>query len=178
MCSYKDVAKANYANDTTGTITLINTIAQGTTVSTRVGKKVLLGYVGLKGFVRALASTVVTEARNMVVYDRRPTGALPSITDILTASTTFAFNNDNNEGRFEILEDWCFPLSALGSGFDIAEFNAVCPVNAATVYKAAGTGVIADISEGALYFVTVGTDAGAAGAQTEVGIRVYYEDIN
>ena len=40
----------------------------------------------------------------MIVYDKRPTGALPTVSDILVSASSSAMNNDANTGRFSILK--------------------------------------------------------------------------
>ena len=92
----------------------------------------------------------------MIVYDKRPTGALPSITDILNTATSTSMNNDANAGRFSILKRWDEIL--IGNLTAAANYTEAAvkscdwylPLNSkATVYKAAGTGAIGDIEEGA-----------------------------
>ena len=60
---FVDVGQNSPACDTTGTVTLINTIPQGTTVNQRVGKKCLLQSVWVQGFSqsRSRAFSVVLE---------------------------------------------------------------------------------------------------------------------
>lgn len=182
---YVDVAVASYGLDTTGSVTLLNTVAQGASVQQRVGKKIVLKGLQCRGSLYNNSTAAQNDVAFMIVYDKRPTGALPAVTDILAASNAVSMNNDANSGRFTILKrvdellignnsaaanyteamakscDWYLPLKSMP-----------------TTYKAAATGAIGDIEEGALYLVTVGnTAAGTAAATAQLAFRVRFLDI-
>jgi len=186
---YVDVASAVYPLDTTGAVTLLNTVAQGASVNQRVGKKIVMKGIQCRGSVYGLSAAIVNDVAYMIVYDKRPTGALPTITDILVSASAVSMNNDANSGRFRILKridevligntsltgavanaltegtmrsaDWWLDLKSL-------------PV----VYKAAGTGAIGDIEEGALYLVTIGTNAaGTSAAALNAQFRTRFVDV-
>lgn len=186
---YVDVALATYACDTTGSVTLLNVVAQGASVNQRVGKKVVMKGLLCRGNSANGTSAVANDIAYIIVYDKRPTGALPAVTDILVSANSQSMNNDANAGRFRILkrvdevllgnetltgvvanaltdctrreEDWYLDLKNL-------------PVT----YKAAGTGAIGDIEEGALYLVTVGNNAaGATSAVLNAAFRLRFLDV-
>lgn len=180
---YVDLASASYAMDTTGSITLLNTVPQGAGTSQRVGKRIQLKSLQCRGSMLANAAVTSTDVAMLIVYDKRPTGALPAITDILVSVSATSFNNDNNSGRFRILKrvdailtgsaannyttdsamnnDWFLPLKGLPQ-----------------VFKSAGTGAIADIDEGALYLVTVGgSGAGTTAGTLTAAFRLRYIDV-
>lgn len=182
---YVDLAAASYACDTTGTITLLATVAQGAGVTQRVGKKIALKSIQARGFLRSNTTTIYNDCAIIMVYDKRPTGALPAITDVLVTANPQAFNNDNNAGRFRILRRW--------DKMNIGNVNAATTVTDTTVfefdeyvdlkglpcvYKAAATGAIADIEEGALYLITVGSEAAGTSASTlSAAFRVRFVDV-
>lgn len=180
---YVDLASATYALDTTGSITLINTVGQGASINERIGKRIMLKSLQFRGQQATGATATSTEVAYMIVYDRRPCGNLPAITDILDTISSRSFNKNTNSARFRILkrvdrvligsvantltccsnynEDWWLSLKGL-----------------AQVFNAAGTGAIGDIDEGALYLVTVGaTAAGTAAGFLVGGFRVRYQDV-
>lgn len=166
---YVDLASAAYAFDTTGSITLIATIAQGTSTNQRIGKKAMYASIQVRGVCNSNANTLIADGAWIIVYDRRPTGVLPNITDVLVTSTAISFNNDTNSNRFQIVRRKEFLFisnttvptdSTAQQGDDFIKFRR--PV----VYKAAGTGAIGDIEEGALYAITVGSIAAGTGAAT------------
>ena len=181
---FVDTTTAIYALDTTGTIALIPTagIAQGASVNQRVGKKIALKGLQSRGYVLNSSTATVNDCAILIVYDKRPTGALPAITDILVTASAQAMNNDANSGRFKILKRMDFfltgnstsPTEATGMSSDFYLDLKGLP----QVFKAAGTGLIGDIEEGALYVVTVGiTAAGTAAAAASLSFRTRFVDV-
>lgn len=186
---YVDLAAATYALDTTGSVTLLNTIAQGAAVTQRVGKKVIMKGLQCRGRLVANADAVINDVAFMIVYDKRPTGALPAITDILVTAGPGSMNNDNNSGRFRILKRSDEILIG-GTSLTGVVANTLTEgtakscdwwldlKSAPTTYKAAATGAIADIEEGALYLVTIGATApGTTAAAMTAGFRVRFLDV-
>lgn len=87
---------------------LLNPLAQGTTAQTRIGRKIRVKSVQLRYLYTQLASNSVagmTNPRILIIYDRNPAGALPAVTDILSANNILAFMNLNNTDRFMIISD-------------------------------------------------------------------------
>lgn len=171
---FVDIALANYAQDTTGTIALLNTVAQGTSVNQRVGKKIMLKSLQFHGISVAGTTATINEVSFLIVYDKRPTGALPAITDILNTANTISFNNDANSGRFRILKRVDRQLignSTTPSTGDEArrEDFYLNLRDLPTTFKAAGTGAIGDQEEGSLLIVSVGNVAAGTAASTLAG---------
>lgn len=163
--NYVDLASATYACNTTGSITLIATIAQGASVSQRIGKRAYYKSLLIRGMWTAGSTNTISDGAALVIYDKRPTGALPAITDILTAITTRSFMNDNNTGRFEVIRrfDQCFSGNSAtpSTGEEIKNVDEYIKLNKRPItFESAGTGAIGDIDSGALYFVTVGNATG------------------
>ena len=180
---YLDTALTGYALDTTGTITLLNAVPQGVAVTQRVGKKILLKSLQYRGISINGTTATLNDCAWIIVYDKRPTGALPSITDILVSVSSFSMNNDNNSGRFSIVKREDFVLlgnqTAAANQTDLmarSEDGFMSLKNLETVYKAAATGGIADIEQGALYLVTVGNNAGTAAANAFLSFRLRFLD--
>lgn len=185
---YVDVAAATYELSTTGSITLLNTVAQGAAVTQRVGKKIAMKGLQCRGISFGNSTAMINDVAYMIVYDKRPTGALPNITDILNTITAQSMNNDANAGRFSILKR-VDQLIIGNSSTTGAVANALTEETALdetwwldlkgreVVYKAAGTGAIGDIEQGALYLVTVGNNAtGTAAASLQVAFRMRFLD--
>lgn len=182
---YVDVALAGYALDTTGSVTLLNTVAQGAAVTQRVGKKIVMKGLQCRGISQTGATATIADCAYCIVYDKRPTGALPTVTDILVSASSTAMNNDANAGRFSILKREDFVLM----GNSAAAANQTdCMARGEdwwldlksreVVYKAAGTGAIGDIEQGALYLLTIGNvAAGTAAATAFLGFRLRFLDV-
>lgn len=180
---YVDVAAATYAIDTTGTITLLNTVAQGATVNQRVGKKIFLKSLQCHGQIYQNSAATINDGCVMIVYDKRPNGALPAITDVLNTANSSSFNNDANSGRFRVLKRWDFELigntTTPQTGREALEGDFFLKLNdMPTIFKAAGTGAIADQEEGSLLLITVGSVPPSAtiAATANLGFRLRFLD--
>lgn len=186
---YVDVAAANYALDTTGSVTLLNAVAQGAAVTQRVGKKIAMKGLQCRGISAGNSAALINDIAYLIVYDKRPTGALPLVTDILNTAHASAMNNDANAGRFSILKRVDQILIG-NSSVTGAVANALVEKTAIdeswwldlkgreVVYKAAATGAIGDIEQGALYLVTVGSNApGTSAALLSCGFRLRFLDV-
>jgi len=182
---YVDVAVANYVLNTSGQCVHLNVVPQGTTVNTRVGKKIRMKGIQCRGFMKNDTTAILNDVAFMIVYDRRPTGSLPAITDILVSASSTAFNNDANSGRFQILKREDYTLT--GNPLNATTITERTVVEGSfflglkdmpTVFKAAGTGAIGDIEQGALYLLTVGNvAAGTAAATATLAFRVRFMDV-
>jgi len=183
-----DTGIANYALDTTGSIVLIPTITQGASVNQRVGKKVFLKSLQCRGVAFNNATASVNDCAMLIVYDKRPTGVVPAITDILVSANSQSFNNDANSGRFRILKRWDFVMLGPLTGVIATQQLTDCTAqeadfflklkNLPLVFKAAATGTIADIEEGALYLVTVGDHgAGTTASTLTANFRTRFVDV-
>jgi len=179
---FVDLNPATYQFDTTGSIQLVATIAQGASVNQRVGKKVVLKSIQVRGGIGSRTTTTVSDTAWLLVYDKRPTAALPAITDILATNSPNAFLNDANSGRFTILRRWTRTfmgnITTPSTGREFADVEEFIKVNKPCVFKAAGTGAMGDIEQGAVYFVTLGDiAAGTAAVQGSLGFRTRFIDV-
>lgn len=181
--NYVDLANAGYAGDTTGSITLIATIAQGVSVNQRLGKKAAYKSLQIRGNVTAKTTTTSSRVCWMVIYDRKPTNALPAITDVLVNSNQAAFLNDVNSDRFQVVRRMDYQVignsTTPSTGCEAFMVNEYIDLKKRLVeFNAAATGAIGDIAKGALYFITVGgTAAGTAAVDVSVGFRTRFIEI-
>lgn len=180
---YVDLAVATYNFDQTGSLVLLNTVPQGAGQSQRVGKRIALKSLQCRGNWANGSTAVLNDCALLIVYDKRPTGVLPAITDILVTANARAFNNDTNSGRFRILKRIDTTLlgipSTTGPDRSVKGGDFYLDLSGLPqVFKAAGTGAIGDIEQGAMYLVTVGTSAAGTGAASGVlGFRLRYVDV-
>lgn len=180
---FVDLASGAYAFDTTGTIVLLATVAQGASVNQRIGKKAMWKSLQCRGTLNSGTTTTIADGAFLVVYDRRPTGSLPAITDILVTANSTSFNNDANSGRFQILKRVDFVhtgnSTTPATGGECIDGSFFLDLkNKPVVFKAAGTGAIGDIEEGALYFVSVGaTVPGTAASVGTLAFRTRFQDV-
>lgn len=171
-------------------VQLINTVAQGAAVNQRVGKKIIMKGLQFRGeSIMSGVNAGYCRQAYMIVYDKRPTGSLPALTDILVSASPTSLNNDNNAGRFRILkrvERTMLGNIVLTAGVApaLTDSSAFCEdwyldlKSAPVTYKAAATGAIGDIEEGALYFVCIANGNGSSGASTMTGnCRIRFLDV-
>lgn len=179
---YVDLAAASYGCDTTGSITLLTVITQGASVNQRVGKRIQLTSLQIRGNVVAGSTGTTADAAILVVYDRRPT-TTTTILDVLKTVASNSMNNDDNTGRFKILRriDVCMTGNSTtpATGGELKDVTEYIPLKGLpTVYKALGTGAIADTEEGALYLITVGDKvAGTTSALLQATTRLRFQDV-
>ena len=179
---YADVASTTYGMSTTGSIALLNTVAQGAATNQRVGKKWKMTSLQFRGLAYASTAGVVNDVAFLIVYDKRPTGSLPAVTDILNTANALSQNKDDNvPSRFTILKRQHFMLigntTTPATGEEAKDVDFYLKLNHPVVNKAVGTGAIGDIEEGALYLVTVGNNAaGVTSATMEGTFRVRFID--
>lgn len=181
---------------------------EGSSFYNRIGRRIRMKSLQITGTIRPSngnAAAVPDQfGRLLVIYDRQPNGALPSLADIITnydeagttGSTAHAGINLNNRSRFVVLRDRRFYLPPLGingatpaaqqgvtmvptddTSFLFREFIKLGGLE--TQYKAStATGPIGDISTGSLIIATVSTaDANATSAWRFTGnVRLRFED--
>jgi len=137
--------------------------------------------IQIRGRAVAGASGVYNDVALIIVYDKRPTGALPVMTDILAVSNSNSMNNDDNSGRFQIVRRIDHLLLGNGtacvSGREGQSMDDFIKFRRPATFKALGTGTIGDIEEGALYIVSIGsTAAGATAALFTLSFRLRFTE--
>lgn len=179
-----DTAAAGYVCDTTGTVTLMNGVAQGTDFTNRIGRKYTNTSIQLEGSIQPLDTTTgPTKCRVMVIYDKQPNGSLPAITDVLTASTSNAFMNLNNRDRFIVIHQENVTIGGV-SNVATQSFAQAPSVYNVSVFKKIkmetindGTGAgIGDIQSGSIFLLTIGDQAAGAGGSFVGALRVRFSD--
>lgn len=178
---YLDVQTQVQTTSTTASINVVNGVASGENGWNRDGREIQNLSLELTAYYApAAASNDLYFARAMVVWDAAPGGTLPGISRILqmvdnagtTTTDPLALPNQDNKKRFTILRDHrvLLPTSntIAAGGFEV---NANPSSNNELVWKwhiplkgivteFTGTGaVIANITQGALYFIHFNQDS-------------------
>lgn len=179
-----DTAAGTYVCDTTGTVTAINLSAQGTDFTNRIGRKTTNVAVQLEGQIQPIDfGTTSCKCRVMLIYDAQPNGALPAITDILTASTSQAFMNLNNRDRFKVLSEHNVTIGGI-SNTATQSYSIAPGVSNVSIYKRCNldtiwtgtTAAIGSIGTGSLLLVTIGDAAANNGGVFYGAARVRFVD--
>lgn len=179
-----DVAGATYACNTTGSITYLNTIPQGTSINTRIGKGCRITSISTRGTIQADTATAYTGYAVYLVWDYQPNRVLASITDVLTSASSIAFPNRENADRFKILKKWYGVISgnsttpATGLEIEAVDHYLPAPKDANCMWTTADTtGVVGACIQGALLLVTVGNQAAGTGdCNAVLGFRINFTE--
>lgn len=176
--------QTNYEGDTNGTIALLNGCATGTDFTDRVGRKIYMKSIFIRGTVGPVDTNVSNSlVRLMIIYDTEPNGALPAVTDILAQGRSESQTNLSNRHRFYIVIDKQYyigrysdtiqqSVAAGPSGYAIKIFR---KLNLETIYDGT-TNVIGSISSGALYILTLGNQAANDGGRFKLTTRIRFCD--
>jgi hypothetical protein len=176
---FNDLAAAGYNLDSTGTLTALNLIAEGTDYTNRIGRMCNMRSVAICGHAQANSTATINKCRVLLVWDNAVLSALPAVTDVLAASTSSTFYNVNNQNRFTILWDKTFVVgSIVATTTWTAAVNIDVEVPLTSLTQFNGTAAaITSVQNGAIYMVTVGNNAaGTSAATLYAATRVRYLD--
>lgn len=179
-----DLASATYACNTSGSITHLSVIPQGTTVSSREGKSSRVTSVSCRGSIRADVATTVADYAVYLVWDYQPNKALAAILDVLDTVSSASFPKRENNARFKIIKKYTGSLSgnvttpAAGNEIVRIDDYIKLPKDANIMCTVADTtGAIGNVIQGALLLVTCGdVVAGTADANAILGFRMNFTD--
>lgn len=150
----------------------INIIPNGSSATTRVGRKVVLKSL----LVRWVAATSTPDVpiRVLVIYDKNPDGSLPLIADVLSFDSFNAPMNLGNTDRFVILSDEITPTITGTPGTQKCG-KLYKKLNLPEMFLSS-TGVVADISTGAIY-IMCSLFPGGVGQGIGYTARVRFTDV-
>jgi len=164
--------------DTTGSIKLLNDIVAGVTNIDRIGNKIWLKSLQIRGMAYINTTANNVDCFFAIVYDKKPRGALPAISDIfygpvVGTAIPHRLNNPDNEARFEILKREDFILTKTSDPAITVQFY--LKIERPSVYKTDNNG--RNFEEGALYIVTGGDyPPGTSSATLQVNSRVRFSE--
>lgn len=179
---------------------LLNGTTKGTDVYNRIGRRLKIKSINIRGYVvfnGSYAGPAPDYMRAAIIYDREPGGALPTWSDIFQDTTNAGAAaglstsplNLNNTDRFAVLKDWHWSVvggllnqatAPPGQTFPTAtEMNIrwFKKLNLDVRYNSGNAGTIADLTTGAMYMVTQGLNS-AANHQWDLNFtsRIRFED--
>lgn len=179
-----DTAQASYSMDSSGTVVLLNGVATGTDFTNRIGRRVTISSIQIRGIIRPTdLGTNPQCVRLMLVYDTQPNGALPAVGEVVQNLNGTTMLNLNNRDRFKVIMDKQY---AIGGISDTAtQAYAMSPtVFNVKMYKKCNydvifdgtTNAISDIQSGSIFLLTLGSEAAATGATLQASIRLRFKD--
>jgi len=180
---FKDTS-ATAASPETGTFYLLNGLSLGTSVTTRIGQKVVLKSIHVKIALNgAPFSQTPTVAANrqrvMLIWDNQPNTQTPTISDILEDATAgIGIVSSQFTGyisRFRILWDERVDLTNLTAAnaptINITAYREkFLKTNLMVSYSDTNNGDIQDIITGALFLLVIG----ASGTAANYGSHQYF----
>lgn len=180
-----DVDPASYAFDTTGSVTLLNGVATGTDFTDRIGRKIIIKSLYLRGIIQPVDNnTGNTLCRMIIVYDNQANGVAPAITDVLKSASPVAQLNMNNRDRFKILVDKQWGLAVISDAASqsvagsptVFSFKKYKKCNLETLFNGT-TNAIGSIATGSIYMITVGNQAVGNGGTGSISSRIRFADM-
>lgn len=177
----------SFLADATGEVPVsgqLNLIPQGTTESTRIGRKCCIKSIHFRGnqiYTPAADTVGCVTTYVYLVLDKQCNGAAAAVTDVLTsASMPIAMVNMANSERFVILKRWVHKhqagagvQAAFGRDIQIMEFYHKCNL---PLEFSSTMGAITEIKSNNL-FLLAGSDASGDDAVTVNGtVRLRYSD--
>lgn len=139
------------SNAFVATPVLLNGCIQGTEATQRLGRKITMTSLYVKGALQfAPTGTLGGYVRIAVVHDKQSNGTAPGITDVFLSNDLNSPNNLTNSDRFTKVADF-------ESGIVSANGDCVAPIEfyrklmLETAYNTGNAGTVADIASGSLY---------------------------
>lgn len=169
--------------------TCINCCSQGNGISQRIGNKIVIRNIRIKGAIEANDAQDLTDTGNVrlvIVYDKQTNGAAPAYTNILESidtagGTSTMFNSSikiSNKNRFVVLRDEVFSFDGVG-GKGTYHFDYFIKKKLEVVFSStASPPTVANISTGAIYLLVFAeTDAFThVPIIRDVNVRMRYDD--
>lgn len=180
-----DVGAATYGVSTTGSVTHLDVIPQGTTVNSREGKSFQIRNIHIQGFMDSNSTTTIALGLAYLIWDHQPNKALAAVTDILDSANSLSFLKRENKTRFQVLKK--ILICNVGNTTTPATGREMILVDEYVKTKHLGlvaqctvadtTGAIGNRINGALLLVTAGNVAsGTADQDLIVNIRIGFND--
>ncbi len=160
-----DVADASVAS--TLSKTNLNIVPEGVGESERIGRKIIIEAIQVKGDVAITASTTAagSRVRLMLVYDKQTNIAAFGSTVLLTTDAINSYNNLNNRKRFKVLWTETIDLSVNGGAASGAAFVMGTQKRSFELYKkvrieieydaGAQTGAVTTQTSGSVWFCQI-----------------------
>lgn len=90
-------------------------VPQGTTESTRIGRKIVIKAIDMKAVIYVATPTTLPNdfIQLALVLDKQCNGAAAAYTDIYTTNAINSFRNMANSDRFTIIKTWRMPMNPI-----------------------------------------------------------------
>lgn len=152
-----DMGATTFASDTTGTVQLLNGVAQGTDYGNRVGRRITMTSVFIRGTLKSNSTNpTAAQARILLVLDRETNGVVPAIGDVLSTVTTTGNVDLDNTERFTILMDQTLAVKPyFATQIEYIPFKFYKKIRLPAKYIGTGA-TVASVGENGLFLMTLG----------------------
>lgn len=160
---FVDIASASYQTNTSGGVTFLNPVGEGSDFNDRDGRSYVARSIQVKGHFVPSANIAGAKHWIALVWDNAANGAKPNVTDIF-ASVTDNFPNVSNRERFTVLKthEWAhsYSTTATQTQSDGAAhlINMYCKLNSAVQCNGTAS-TIDNYQNGTVLLVTGGSNA-------------------
>lgn len=156
---------------------LLNGCIQGTEATQRLGRRIVMTSLYLKGNIRLDPTTAGGGFnRVVVVYDKQANATTPAITDVLLADDITSPNNLSNRDRFVKIIDMETPSIGVGGDYSVP-IEIYRKLNLETCFNTGNAGTVGDITTGSLWlFFCNNAGFTTAGPLVSLRSRVKFSD--
>lgn len=163
---------------TTGISHLLTGMVKGDDIGKRIGRKITLKSVQIKGTIKSYPSSGVAQVvRILLVYAKRVDGVEPPITDLVNPSNIHSLRNTDFLSKYTVLFDKTMFLSQSGQEGSIKQIKMYKKINLPQTFDSGNDGDVKDIQTGPLYLFAFGTEVqGTTSNQYSILSRVWYTD--
>lgn len=157
-------------------VTLINGVAQGVASNERIGRKITMKSLFVRGYAAMQGSTVGNSpVRVLIVYDKQTNASAPIVTDIVLQDTIMSPMNLANAQRFQVLYDAVFKLGTAGD--QVFNFQKYIKLNHDVTYNLGATSAVGSIQTGSVYCLVWNNGGFATAAPAHnIWTRIRYVD--
>jgi len=183
--NFKDTSLATLSFSSTPVLTLLNGLAQGTTASTRIGRRINIKSIEWRFDTESSSTSLWNGFRYMLVLDKQANAATPAFTDIYDVAQPTSLRNISNMPRFQVLFDSNEILS-VGPTIGTPQTDTIATAHKGyirvaipTQYNVGTAGTIGDIQTNALYFVMIGNSSTSTLTDVQIyngQVRIRYDD--
>jgi len=179
-----DVDPANYTVISTPSVTLLNGCAVGTEFTDRIGRKITMKSIFIRGHLIPQDDTSgPNNNRLLVVYDKQTNGTAVVATDVLKTAVPASQINLNNRDRFVILYDKCWvqgkvsnvATQSFASGPNCFKIKLYRKLNLEVQYSGT-TAAVSSIATGSVYMIWLSENVATDGAIAQLSTRIRFTD--
>lgn len=166
------------AGATTGKLLLLNPVIQGSSATTRLGRRITmvsLQCVYSMSFVPT--TTGNSSLRFMIIYDKQTNATAMTAAQLLTTDEMNGLLNLDNARRFRVIMDKVYPIGFSTSGPTCFLFKKWMKLNLPVEFNTGNAGTVGDITTGSLYlFVWQDGNLATASPQSIFTTRIRFSD--